>query len=77
MSEGDIVTEVERFFVNPGQALGYKMGMIMILELRERAKDELGSAFDIREFHDAVIGAGSLPLQLLERQVERYISSKQ
>lgn len=76
LSEGDIVTEVERFFVNPGQALGYKMGMIKILELRERAKDELGSAFDIREFHNAVIGAGSLPLQLLERQVERYISSK-
>jgi len=75
LSEGDIVTEVERFFVNPGQALGYKMGMIKILELRERAKNELGSAYDIREFHDAVIGAGSLPLQLLERQVERYISS--
>ena len=75
LSEGDIVTEVERFFVNPGQALGYKMGMIKILELRERAKDELGGAFDIRDFHDAVIGAGSLPLQLLERQVERYISA--
>ena len=76
LSEGDIVTEVERFFVNPGQALGYKMGMIKILELRERAKNELGSAYDIREFHDAVIGAGSLPLQLLEQQVERYISAK-
>ncbi|MFT5502043.1 MAG: hypothetical protein ACI88G_002184 [Woeseiaceae bacterium] len=76
LSEGDIVTEVERFFVNPGQALGYKMGMIKILELRERAKNELGNAYDIREFHDAVIGAGSLPLQLLEQQVERYISAK-
>jgi uncharacterized protein (DUF885 family) len=76
LSEGDIVTEVERFFVNPGQALGYKMGMIKILELRERAKNELGGAYDIREFHDAVIGVGSLPLQLLERQVERYISAK-
>jgi len=76
LSEGDMVTEVERFFVNPGQALGYKMGMIKILELRERAKGELGNAFDIREFHDAVMGAGSLPLQLLERQVEQYISSK-
>ncbi|MGI9202620.1 MAG: DUF885 domain-containing protein [Woeseiaceae bacterium] len=77
LSEGDIVTEVERFFVNPGQALGYKMGMIKILELRERAKNDLGSAYDIREFHDAVIGAGSLPLQMLERQVERYISATQ
>ena len=76
LSEGDIVTEVERFFVNPGQALGYKMGLIKILDLRERAQSELGSAYDIREFHDAVIGAGSLPLQLLERQVERYIASR-
>ena len=73
LSEGDIVTEVERFFVNPGQALGYKIGMIKILELRERAKNELGDAFDIRDFHDVVIGGGSLPLPVLERQVDRYI----
>lgn len=73
LSEGDIVTEVERFFVNPGQALGYKLGMMKILELRERARDALGDAFDIRDFHDAVIGAGPLPLTLLERQVEDYI----
>ena len=75
LSEGDIVTEVERFFVNPGQALGYKMGMLKILELREQAKHALGSKFDIREFHDAVIGAGSLPLAVLEQQVERYITA--
>ena len=73
LSEGDIVTEVERYFVNPGQALGYKIGMIKILELRERARTELGDAFDIREFHDAVIGAGPLPLTLLERRVDEYI----
>ena len=75
LSDGDIVTEVERFFVNPGQALGYKLGMMKILELRERARSELGDDFDIRDFHDAVIGTGSLPLPLLERQVERYIES--
>ena len=75
LSEGDIVTEVERFFVNPGQALGYKLGMMKILELRERAKSELGERFDIRDFHDAVIGAGSLPLPLLEQRVQRYIES--
>ncbi|MEE4163537.1 MAG: DUF885 domain-containing protein [Woeseiaceae bacterium] len=75
LSEGDIVTEVERFFVNPGQALGYKLGMMKILELRERARRELGDRFDIRDFHDAVIGAGPLPLTLLERQVEDYIRS--
>jgi uncharacterized protein (DUF885 family) len=76
LSQGDIVTEVERFFVNPGQALGYKLGMIKILELRKRARLELGNDFDIRDFHDAVIGAGALPLPVLDRQVERYISAK-
>ena len=75
LSEGDIVTEVERFFVNPGQALGYKIGMLKILELRDRAREELGDNFDIREFHDSVIGAGSLPLIILERQVDQYISA--
>ncbi|MEO1202734.1 MAG: DUF885 domain-containing protein, partial [Pseudomonadota bacterium] len=75
LSEGDIVTEVERFFVNPGQALGYKLGMIRILELRSMAREELGDAFDIRDFHDAVIGAGSLPLPLLERRVKAYIEA--
>ena len=75
LSEGDIVTEVERFFVNPGQALGYKIGMLKILELRDRAREELGDDFDIREFHNSVIGAGSLPLTILERQVDQYISA--
>lgn len=73
LSEGDIVTEVERFFVNPGQALGYKLGMINILELRQLARQQLGDEYDIRDFHDAVIGAGSLPLPLLERRVSEYI----
>lgn len=75
LSDGDIVTEVERFFVNPGQALGYKMGMMKILELRNRAISRLGDSYDIRQFHDAVIGAGSLPLPLLERRVESYINA--
>lgn len=74
LSEGDIVTEVERFFVNPGQALSYKLGMMKILELRDRARSELGERFDIRDFHNAVIGAGSLPLSVLELQVEKYIA---
>jgi uncharacterized protein (DUF885 family) len=75
LSEGDIVTEVERFFVNPGQALGYKLGMIRILELRRLARQQLGDKYDIRDFHDAVIGAGSLPLPLLERRVSGYIAT--
>jgi len=74
ISEGDIVTEVERYFVNPGQALGYKLGMIKILELRARARAALGNKFDIRDFHDVVIGTGALPLPILERQVNRYIA---
>ncbi len=76
ISEQDIVTEVERYFVNPGQALGYKMGMIKILELRAQAQQALGEKFDIRDFHDAVIGAGSLPLPILERRVNGYIEQQ-
>jgi uncharacterized protein (DUF885 family) len=74
LSDGDIVTEVERFFVNPGQALGYKLGMMKILELRERARQQLGAEFDIRAFHDVVIGRGPMPLPVLERQVDAWIS---
>ena len=76
LSDGNIVTEVERFFVNPGQALSYKMGMMKILELREQAQESLGDSFDIREFHDAVIGSGSMPLPLLEANVNRYVESR-
>lgn len=77
LSEGDMVTEVERFFVTPGQALGYKMGMMKILELRALAQAQLGDDFDIREFHDVVIGKGAMPLPILEQQVDAYISAKQ
>lgn len=76
ISEGDIVTEVERYFVVPGQALAYKMGMMKILELRDRAQRALGDEFDIRSFHDAVLGAGSLPLPILEQQVNRYLADR-
>lgn len=76
ISPQDIVTEVERFFVNPGQGLSYKMGMTKILELRAKAKAELGDKFDIRDFHTAVIGSGALPLPLLETQVNAYIAEK-
>lgn len=75
ISEQDIVTEVERFFVLPGQALSYKTGMITILALREKARAELGDAFDIRDFHEVVIGAGSMPMPLLTRRVNAYIEA--
>ncbi|MEE8295295.1 MAG: DUF885 domain-containing protein [Sphingomonadales bacterium] len=74
ISEGDIITEVERYFVNPGQALGYKMGMLKILELRRKAEAELGDKFDIRAFHDVVIGQGAMTLPILEREVNKYIA---
>jgi uncharacterized protein (DUF885 family) len=76
LSEGDMITEVERFFVWPGQALGYKIGMMKILELRSRAKEKLGEAYDIRDFHDVVIGKGAMPLPILESAVDAYIESK-
>ena len=73
LDEATATSEIERYVVWPAQALGYKLGMMKILELREHARRELGDAFDIRDFHDAVIGAGPLPLTLLERQVDDYI----
>lgn len=77
LSDGDIVTEVERFFVNPGQALGYKIGMMKILELRELARRALGERFDIRAFHDVVIGRGPMPLPVLELQLREWIDNNE
>jgi uncharacterized protein (DUF885 family) len=58
----------------PGQALGYKVGMLKILELRERAKAALGPKFDIRQFHNQVLTVGSLPMVLLERVIDDWIA---
>ena len=68
-----IVSEVRRYLVLPGQATSYKIGMLKILQLRERAQEQLGDDFDIREFHDVILGGGSLPLAILERRVNNYI----
>lgn len=76
MGEDEVTAEIERYLVNPGQALAYKVGMLKILELREKARAELGDRFDIREFHDQVLKNGSMPLSLLERVVGDYIASK-
>jgi uncharacterized protein (DUF885 family) len=73
MAESDVVAEIERYFVMPGQATAYMVGMMKILELRERAQTELGDRFDIREFHDVVLTNGSMPLDLLEELVDQYI----
>jgi uncharacterized protein (DUF885 family) len=76
LSERDIVKEVERFIVWPGQATSYKVGQLKILELRARAQAALGDRFDIRDFHDVVLGNGALPLDVLEQQVDAYIAAK-
>ena len=68
-------SEVRRYIVMPGQATSYKIGMIKILELRSTAIEALGDDFDIRGFHDTVLGAGSLPLDLLERRVMQWIET--
>ena len=76
VDEVEIQSETDRYIVWPGQALAYKMGQLKILELRERAQRELGSKFDIRGFHDEVLGAGSLPLQTLEERIDAWIARK-
>jgi uncharacterized protein (DUF885 family) len=67
--------EVDRYAVWPAQATGYKIGMIKILELRQRAMDRLGDRFDLKAFHNVVLGNGSLPLSILERLVDEYIAA--
>ena len=76
MEESKVVTEIERYIVNPGQACAYKGGQLKILELRERARRQLGARFDIRRFHDVVLENGSLPLGLLERVVDDWVAQE-
>lgn len=76
ITEVDATKEVERYVDLPGQALSYKIGMIKILELREKAREELGDDFDIRDFHDVVLKNGAVALPILEELVDAYIESK-
>ncbi len=75
-AQGDIEKEIERYFLWPGQATGYKTGMIKILALREKAKKELGPKFDIKQFHDVMLTNGAVSLTILEELVDRWIEEK-
>lgn len=76
MTEDEATKEVERYLDMPAQALSYKIGMIKILDLREKAKNALGDDFDIREFHDVVLKNGAVALPILEELVDAYIAKK-
>ena len=76
MGEKEVTSEIERYIVMPGQACAYKVGMLKIRELRTRAQQELREKFDVREFHDVVLKNGALPLEILEQQVNEYITRK-
>jgi uncharacterized protein (DUF885 family) len=76
LTRDNIVREVDRYFVYPGQACAYLIGKNKILELRERAKKELGSRFDIRAYHDTVLQNGALPLPVLESIVADWVRSR-
>ena len=77
MGRSDATAEVERYIAWPGQALGYKIGALTIQRLKKQAQDKLGAKFDIRGFHDQVLGSGALPLAILEAKLGRWIAAPQ
>lgn len=76
MGDDEATAEVERYFVDPGQALAYKVGMIKMLALRDHAKKELGDKFDLKQFHNEILGHGALPLTILEGVINEWIAAR-
>ena len=76
MSDTEVRVEIERYIVWPAQATSYKMGMLQILELRDRAKNEMGDKFDLKQFHSIVLDQGIVPLFILEDLIDEWIKSK-
>ena len=72
-TENDVTVEIDRYIAWPGQALAYKIGELKIRELRAKAEKEMGDDFNIRDFHDVVLGNGAVPLDILEKHVNEYI----
>jgi len=72
--EASVISEIERYMANPGQALSYKIGQLKIQELRKKAKSQLGDNFDIREYHKQVLETGCVPLQLLENKIDHWVT---
>ncbi|WP_127024453.1 DUF885 domain-containing protein [Rheinheimera mangrovi] len=75
-TESDVVSEIERYMAWPGQALGYKLGMLKIVELRSYAKAQLGDKFDIKAFHDLVLLGGAVPMSVLDTKVKNWVASQ-
>jgi prolyl oligopeptidase len=73
-TELDIINEIDRYLIMPGQALAYKIGQLKMLELRKKAEQALGDDFDIRAFHDELLGAGAIPLEVLETRMNRWLT---
>jgi len=73
-TQQDIENEVDRYIAWPGQALAYKIGQLKIMELRDKAKAELGDNFDIRDYHDFILSFGSIPLSIMEEKVDEFIA---
>jgi uncharacterized protein (DUF885 family) len=76
LAENNIVNEVDRYIAWPAQAVAYKVGQLEILRLREECKRQLGSRFDIREFHDVLLGNGAVPLEVLRHIIEDFVRGK-
>jgi uncharacterized protein (DUF885 family) len=76
LTDANIEAEVNRYISWPGQALAYKMGELKIRELRARAEKELGPKFDLRRFHDAILGQGPVPLDVLDTQINDWIAGE-